>query len=182
MEIWFWLAPAMGNVMATVVEKRGFGLQFDIFESNIINLSIVIGILIWFGRDFLGKILGDRQSQLEVAIRDAETQKREASSALAAEQQKLAQAQTEAKQILATAERNGEAAKVAILAQADKDVERLKAAAAQDLTSQQERMMMELRQRIAALALERAEAQLSNRLTDETQQRLIDQSIAQLGG
>jgi len=31
-------------------EKGGFGINFDIFEANLINLAILIGVLIYFGR------------------------------------------------------------------------------------------------------------------------------------
>lgn len=68
------------------------------------------------------------------------------------------------------------------MAQAAQDIERMRATAAQDITAQQERIIRELRQRIAALALERAEGQLKSGLNDSTQQQLIDRSIAMLGG
>lgn len=181
MGIYLWLASSANAVIAEV-EEGGFGLNFDILETNLINLAIVIGILFYFGRKFLGGILSERRARLEEAIRDAEQRKQEAAAALAEQQQKLAQAQAEAKRILEAARENAEKAKADILAQAERDVERMRASAAQDLSSQQERIMAELRQRIAALAMERAEAQLSDRLTDETQQQLLNRSIAQLGG
>lgn len=31
-------------------KHEGFGLNTDIFETNIINLSVVIGVLIYYGR------------------------------------------------------------------------------------------------------------------------------------
>mgnify|MGYP001817624070 CR=1 FL=1 len=168
-------------VLAEAAEESGFGFEFDVLEANIINLVIVIFVLVYFGRAFLGKILGERRVRLETAITDAEQRKQKAAAALAEQQQKLAQAQVEAKKILATAETNAAAAKVEILAQADRDIERLQASAAQDLSSQQDRIMLELKQRIAALALEKAEAELPERLDDDTQQRLIDRSISSLG-
>jgi F-type H+-transporting ATPase subunit b len=42
--------------------------------------------------------------------------------------------------------------------------------------------MRELQQRIAAMAIERSEAELPNRLNDEVQRRLVDASIAMIGG
>jgi F-type H+-transporting ATPase subunit b len=58
----------------------------------------------------------------------------------------------------------------------------MKTAAAQDLTSQQERIISELRQRIATLALQQVETQLKSGLSEATQQQLIDRSIAMIGG
>lgn len=176
------LFSGLAPVLAEAAEEGGFRFEFDVLEANIINLVIVIVVLVYFGRAFLGKILGERRSRLETAITDAEQRKQKASAALAEQQQKLAQAQAEAKQILANAEKSAEAARAQILAQADRDIDRLQASAAQDLSSQQDRIMLELKQRIAALAIEKAEAQLSDRLDDDTQQRLIDRSISSLGG
>jgi F-type H+-transporting ATPase subunit b len=163
-------------------EGHGFGLNFDIFETNLINLSIVIGVLVYFGRGFLGKALSERRSQIESAIQEAEQRKKEAAAALADQQQKLAQAQAEATRIKASAEENAKTAREEILTQAALEVERMKAAAAQDLESQQERVIRELRQQVAAMAIQRVEAQLKSGLDDNAQQQLIDRSIAMLGG
>lgn len=168
-------------LMAEVTES-GIHLNFDILETNIINLAIVIGVLVYFGRGVLGKTLTERKSQIETAIQEAEIRKKEAAAALADEQQKLAQAQTEAARILAEAQERAKVVHESILAEAQVDMQRLKAAEAQDLTRQQERVMAELRQRIAALALERVESHLQSGIGESTQQQLIDRSIATIGG
>lgn len=174
----------MGTFIILTAEaaESGIHLNFDILETNIINLAIVIGVLVYFGRGVLGKTLADRKAQIETAIREAETRKKEAAAALADEQQKLAQAQTEASRILTEAQERAKAVHEAILAEAQADMERLKAAEAQDLTRQQERVVAELRQRIAALALQRVESQLQSGIGESTQQQLIDRSIATIGG
>jgi F-type H+-transporting ATPase subunit b len=163
-------------------EGHGFGLNFDILETNLINLSIVIGVLIYFGRGFLGNALTERRSQIESAIQEAEQRKKEAAAALADQQQKLAQAQAEASRIRAAAEESAKAAKQEILDQATQEIERMRASAAQDLESQQERIVRELRQQVAAMAMEQVEARLKSGLNDHAQQQLIDRSIAMLGG
>lgn len=165
-----------------VAENSGIGLNLDILETNVINLAIILGVLVYFGRGFLGKTLTDRRARIEEAIQDAEERKRQASAALADEQQKLAQAQTEAARILAEANERAKVAGEAVLAKAQEDVQRMKSAAVQDVNSQQERIIAELRQRIAEQALQRVEAQLRSGLGEETQQQLINRSIAMIGG
>jgi F-type H+-transporting ATPase subunit b len=167
---------------AETAERGGFGLSFNLLESNIINLVIIIGVLIYFGRGFLGKTLSERRSKIEEAIKDAEQRKQRAAAALADQQQKLAQAQTEAARIRNEAEGRAEAVRGEVLAQAQVDIERMKASAAQDLNTQQEKIISEVRQRIAALAIQQAESQLRSGLNPETQQQLIDRSIATMGG
>ncbi|NJO39587.1 MAG: F0F1 ATP synthase subunit B [Cyanobacteria bacterium CRU_2_1] len=160
----------------------GFGLNLDILETNLINLLIIYGVLFYFGRGFLGKILSERKARIEEAIKDAEQRKQEAAAALADEQQRLAQAQTEAARIRAEAEERAKATRDAVLVQAQEDMARMRTAAAQDLSSQQERITNELRQQIAALALQQVESHLRSNLSEEAQYQLLDRSIAMIGG
>ncbi len=162
--------------------EGGFGFHFDLLESNIINLALLIFILFYFGRKVVGNLLSERRAGIETAIRDVEQRMNNAKAALAEEQQKLAQAQVQAKQIQADAQKNAKAAGAAILAKAAQDVERLKAEAARDLNTEQERAIAELRRKAAALALQQAESQLSAHLDDAAQQQLVNRSIALLGG
>lgn len=171
----------MTSVWLIATEEGGFGLNFDILETNLVNLAIVIGVLIYFGRKFLGNTLASRRAQIEESINDAERRKREAVAALAEQQQNLAQAQLKAKEIIETAQQNATTVREKVLAQAQADVERMRAAAAQDMTSQQERVMRELRQRVAELSIARVESELPAQLNADVQSRLIDKSIALLG-
>jgi F-type H+-transporting ATPase subunit b len=174
-------ATILGAEMAEA-EAGGFGLNLDIFETNVVNLAIVIGVLVYFLRGFLSKALTDRSSAIEVALTEAERRRQETANALAAEREKLKQAQAEAAQIQAQAEADAQTAKAAILAKAADDVTKMKQAAAADLGAEEMRIMGQLRQRIAQLAMQQAEQQLSGRLDDVAQQRLVDRSITLLGG
>jgi len=173
----FWLLAH-----AEAASESGFGLNLDILETNVINLVIVIGVLVYFGRGVLGKILAERRESIASAIADAEKRQKDAAAALAEQQQKLAQAQAQADQIRAEAQTKAQAAKEAILAQAKKDVERLQAEAVQDLSAAQERAMADLRQRVTVMALQNVENQLKTQLDEAKQQKLVDRSIALLGG
>jgi F-type H+-transporting ATPase subunit b len=176
----FWLATAA--VELTEEAKGGFGFQFDLLESNIINLAIVIGVVVYFGKGFLSKTLGDRRAAIATAIQEAEKRKKEAAEALALEQQKLAQAQQEAQRIRAAAETSAAAAKEEILAKAAQEIERIRATAAQDGSASQDRVMRELQQQTVAKALQQVEQELQGRLGNaDAQRQLVDRSIALLG-
>ncbi|MGB3613257.1 MAG: F0F1 ATP synthase subunit B [Elainellaceae cyanobacterium] len=175
-------AGAVGAETAEAAEAHGFALNFNLLDTNLINLVIIIGVLVYFGRGFLGSTLAERRSRIESEIRDAEQRKQDAAANLAGEQQKLAQAQTEAAQLLKDAEGRAKIAHQAVLDQAEKDVERLRTAAAQDTTSQRDRIVAELRQRVAEMAMQQAEERLRSDLDDSTKQRLVDKSITMLGG
>lgn len=160
----------------------GFGLNLDILGSNIINLTLLVGILFYYGKPIVSDILSERRSKIAAQIQEIEQKQQQAAATLAEEQEKLKQAQTTAAKIRSEAETNAQKARANILAQGEKEVERLKAMAGQDLSSEEQRAIAELRKRVAALAIERVESQLSNVLDDSAQVKLIDSSIAQLGG
>lgn len=162
-------------------ESKGFGLNFDILETNLINLAIIIGVLVYFGKGFLGDKLSARRLEIETAIKEAEARQKKATSDLAEQQQKLQMAKKEAERIKAEAKTNAEAARAAVMAQSAKDIERMKAAASQDLSSQQDKVMQELRQRVATMAMEKVRSRIPEILNDGVQSQLVDQSISQLG-
>ncbi len=174
-----WLVAEVG---AEASEEGGFGLNFDILETNLVNLTIVIGIVFYFGRGLLGKVLGDRRSAIETAITEAEQRKQRAAAALAEEQQKLAQAQQEAARIRAAAAEQAEKAKTVILEQAERDIQRLRESVSQDVDAERAKAIAELQQRVTALALRKAESELPSHLNDDVQQSIVDRSIATLGG
>lgn len=174
-----WLIAEAG---AEASEPGGFGLNADILETNLVNLAIVIGLLVYFGRGFLGKILGDRRSAIETAIKEAEERRQQAASALAEEQQKLAQAQQEATRVRAEAEERATATRATILEQSERDIERLRESVSQDVDAERARAIAELRQRVTALALQKAEADLPAHLNDDVQRGIIDRSISLIGG
>lgn len=173
----------MGTVFYLATEtEHGFGLNFDLLEANIINLALLVGILVYYGGQAVGKILTERRAKIEAEIQEAEGRASKASAELAGAQQKLAQAKEEAKQILATAKQTAQRAKEEVLAKGNLEVERMKATAAADVSSEQDRAIAQLRQRTVALAIERVEGQLKDRLDDSKQERLIDRCIGQLRG
>jgi len=50
-----------------IASEGGFGINLNLFETNLINLVIVIGVLYWFLKGFLGGML---QSRRETILRD----------------------------------------------------------------------------------------------------------------
>ncbi|MEM6518673.1 MAG: F0F1 ATP synthase subunit B [Cyanobacteria bacterium P01_C01_bin.70] len=172
----------MVSLWLLATEEGGFGLEFNLLESNLINLVIIWGVLFYFGSKFLGGNLSARRNNIKEAIQDAERRQREAQQSLEEQKKNLTQAQAKAKEIVELAKQNATKVSEDILAQAQADIERMRAAADQDVSFQQEKVMRELRQRISELALARAETELPSRLNPEIQTALVDKSIALLEG
>ncbi|MGK7916400.1 MAG: F0F1 ATP synthase subunit B [Prochloraceae cyanobacterium] len=162
--------------------EGGFGLNLDVLGTNLINLTILVGILVYYGKGLISNLMSERNAKIAEQIQEAEKKQQTAAAALQEQKQQLAEAEKTAAKIRQDAEANAEKTKQAILAQGEKEVERLKATAVADLNSEQTKVIAELRQRVAALAIEQVETQLPQMLNDEAQNQLIDSSIARLGG
>lgn len=173
----------MASLKATPVFAHGggFGINLNLLETNLINLVIVIGVLIWFLRGFLGGILSRRSEAIVAELEGAETRLAQASSALTQAQADLAAAQQRAEQIRA----DGKARAAAIRADSEQrtieEMARVKQEAVADLNAEAARVSELLRREAARQAIEKALAALPGKLDDASQARLVDQSIANLG-
>lgn len=159
-----------------------FGLNFDILGSNVINIVLIVVLLIYLGRGLISNILTERKAAILAAIGDAESRQQQALEQLAEQQEKLAQAQQEAERIKQRAEENAKTLREQIALKAEDDIVKLQAAAEREMASERERVATLLRRQIARQALERVEAELPSRLSDDAQSRLIENSIQLLGG
>ena len=169
--------------LATEEAVGGFGFNFDdILGSNVINLAIVITFLLVYGSKFLTNILDERKAKIAQEIQEAEAQAEEAAKALEEAKKNLDQAQAKAEKIKVDAEATAKSLKAEILAQGEKEIERMKATAVQELDSERAKVVTELKRQIAILALEKAEEDLKGRLDDQLQGQLISRAVDQLGG
>ena len=161
--------------------ESGFGFNFDIIETNLINLGIIFVLLIVYGGKVVGNILSERRAKIEAEIKSADARAKESKDALAVAQKNLQQAQDNAVTIRSEAEANAEKAKEAVLAKGQKEVERLKASADADLNSDRATAIAQLRSRAVEMALERVESRMGEVLNDDKQRQFIDSSIANIG-
>ena len=169
-------------ILATEAHESGFGLNFNILEANLVNLSILVGVLFFFGKKLIANILQERRSRIEEEITQAETRQANAAKALATQQEKLAQAKAEAERIRKEASARAEVVKKELILKGEEEVARMKESAVKDLNSEEQKVISQLRQRVVALAIAKVESELSSKLNNEAQQKLIDRAIANLGG
>jgi F-type H+-transporting ATPase subunit b len=172
----------MGNFLfLATAGNGGVGLNLDLIETNLFNLTLVVGFVIVFGRKVLTEILTERRALIETAIKDIEDRQKQAISALEVAKQNLAQAKAEAEIIRKTAVISAASAKAEIEAKTAADIARMQQLAAANTSTEQDKAIAELRARITALAIAQAEAQFKNLLTESAQSTLIDRSIAMVG-
>ncbi len=159
----------------------GFGFNLNPLETNLINLVIVIGVLIWFLRGFLGGMLDRRRQAILADLSDAEERLRTATAAVAQAQQDLAAAQQKSQQIRSDGAARAQALREDSERRTIEEMARLKQDATADLNAEAVRVTDLLRREAARQAIENALASLPGKLDGAAQERLIDQSINTLG-
>lgn len=159
----------------------GFGLNFNPFETNIINLAIVIAGLVWFLKGFLGGILDRRRNAILSDLKDAEDRLAAATTSLASAQKDLAEAQVRAETIRSEGQARAEAIRLESEKRTVEEMARMKQDSAADLDAEAARVSGQLRREAARLAIEKALAALPGKLDSNAQAKLIDQSIQSLG-
>ena len=73
--------------------SAGFGLNLNLFETNVLNWAVVVFGLYKFLPGFLGKMLEKRREGILLELKDAENRLKTASDALAKAQADLSLAQ-----------------------------------------------------------------------------------------
>ena len=155
-------------------------LNFNPLETNLVNLVIVISLLVWFLRGFLGGILERRRSAILQDLQDAESRLKTATENLSQAQSELAAAQQKAEKIRA----DGQARAAGIRAEGEKRtisaMAAVKAGADADAEADAARIKDSLRREAALAAIDNVLAQLPGRLNASAQAKLIDSTIKNL--
>lgn len=173
--------PLVSATAPLLASHSGFGLNFNPFETNIINLVIVIAGLVWFLKGFLGGILERRRSAILTDLNDAEERLAAATTRLAAAQKDLAEAQVRADSIRSEGQARAEAIRLESEKRTVEEMARIRLDSASDLDAEAARVSGQLRREAARLAIEKALAALPGKLDANAQAKLIDQSIQSLG-
>ena len=155
-------------------------LNFNPLETNLVNLAIVIGVLVWFLRGFLGGILERRRQAILQELQEAESrlakaaeQLSKAQSDLAAAQQKADQIRVDGKARASTIRSSGEQRTIAAMAA-------VKQGAVADADAEAARIKDTLRREAALAAIDKVLSDLPARLDANAQAKLIDSTIQNL--
>lgn len=143
---------------------QGFGLNTNILETNIINLSVVIAIVITFVGDALRSLLENRKQTVLNNLREADQRALEAKNKLDQAQSKLDLAQKKAIEIREQGVSTAEQEKIQFIRQFEKDFEFLKKLKEQAIKLQQQKVVFQISQQIIFLALQKVKSKLSRRL------------------
>ena len=164
-----------------LLASEGFGLNFNVFETNILNLALVVFGLYKFLPNFLGGILERRRSSILTDLKDAEDRLNDATTALATAKEELASAEQKADQIRKECKSRAEAIRLESEKRTVEEMARIKKGAASDLDAEASRASTQLRREAARMAIEKALAILPRKLNEDSQEKFLNQSIKNIG-
>jgi len=164
-----------------IFASQGFGLNLNIFETNIINLAVVVFGLYKFLPGFLGKILERRRTTILSDLKEAEERLSRAQDSLAKAKDELASAKQKADKIKNDCKVRAEAIRLESEKRTVEEMARIKQGAASDLNAEAARVTSQLRKEAAELAIEKALSILPKKLDSITQDNFLKQSIKNIG-
>lgn len=159
---------------------NGFGLNTNILETNLVNLAVVIGVLVYFGKGVLLETLGDRRNTIVKQIEDAKTLVEEVKANLAKAEKELEAAREKVVQIHSDADLTI-ALKTSELQESMRDRQkRVQDASLSVITFENNKVLTAMRQRLFRIAMTQVKESLSKRITAELHTQIIDHQLGVL--
>nr|QFQ51720.1 ATP synthase CF0 subunit I [Spiranthes sinensis] len=161
--------PVVGN----------FEFNTDILATNPINLSIVLGVLIFFGKGVCASCV--RKQRILSTIQNSEELRRGAIEKLERTRAQLRKAEVEADEYRTNGYSEIEREKVNLINATCDSLERLENFKNETLFFEQQKIRNQVRQQVLQQALQRALGTLNNSLNSELHFRTISANIGILG-
>ncbi len=147
---------------------------------KVINFIVLAGGLVYFLKKPISSALNNRIKSIRDQIEDLEAKKKEAEAELATYGKKLATLEAEAKRIVADYIKQGEEAKVRILAAAEASAAKLEEQAKKNIAHEFQAAKTQLKEDVLEKAMAKAEALIQGKITGEDQARLVDDYLSKV--
>nr|YP_010166881.1 ATP synthase CF0 B subunit subunit I [Tulbaghia violacea]QRW36115.1 ATP synthase CF0 B subunit subunit I [Tulbaghia violacea] len=158
-----------------------FGFNTDILATNPINLSVVLGVLIFFGKGVLNDLLDNRKQRILSTIQNSEELRRGAIEQLERARARLRKVEMEADEYRMNGYSEIEREKVNLINATSDSLEQLENYKNETLHFEQQRAINQVRQQVFQQALQGALGTLNSCLNSELHFRTISANIGILG-
>jgi F-type H+-transporting ATPase subunit b len=161
--------------------NEGFGFNGNILETNIINLSVVIGVVVSLGGDALRSLLQTRKETILKNFEEAKVRSEEAREKLALASKEVENAKIKAQEITQQTASILEKERAMYSQQFESETKRLTSLKEETLTFQEQRAKYQISNQIIALAVEKVEQTIKSRLTPRLHDSVNNFNILLLG-
>nr|YP_010589436.1 ATPase I subunit [Blennodia canescens]YP_010590314.1 ATPase I subunit [Blennodia pterosperma]WAB48263.1 ATPase I subunit [Blennodia canescens]WAB49405.1 ATPase I subunit [Blennodia pterosperma] len=158
-----------------------FGFNTDILATNPINLSVVFGVLLFFGKGVLNDLLDNRKQRILNTIRNSEELREGAIQQLENARARLRKVETEADQFRVNGYSEIEREKLNLINSTYKTLKQLENYKNETILFEQQRTINQVRERVFQQALQGAIGTLNSCLSNELHLRTINANIGMFG-
>nr|QGA84687.1 ATP synthase CF0 subunit I [Vachellia tortilis] len=158
-----------------------FGFNTDILATNPINLSVVLGVLIFFGKGVLSDLLDNRKQRIFKTIRNSEELREGAIEQLEKARDRLRKVEMEADRFRVNGYSEIEREKLNLINSIYTTLEQLENYKNETIRFEQQRVINQVRQRVFQQALQGALGTLNSCLNNELHLRTISANIGMFG-
>jgi F-type H+-transporting ATPase subunit b len=154
-------------IFTLVSEREGFGINTNILETNVLNLVVVIGILVYFGKDILQDSLKARKENILKSVQDSVEKKMQAAENLSSAKLQLENAKLKANDIrsqgIILAQQNSEK----LLQGMAENIKRLEETKNFTIRFEEEKAITEVCKKVSSSVLKQALVLLKDRLNSK---------------
>nr|YP_010745355.1 ATP synthase CF0 B subunit [Eutrema deltoideum]WET59192.1 ATP synthase CF0 B subunit [Eutrema deltoideum] len=158
-----------------------FGFNTDILATNPINLSVVFGVLIFFGKGVLNDLLDNRKQRILNTIRNSEELREGAIQQLENARARLRKVETEADQFRVNGYSEIEREKLNLIDSTYRTLKQFENYKNETILFEQQRTINQVRERVFQQALQGAIGTLNSCLSNELHLRTINANIGMFG-
>ena len=145
--------------------NEGFGFNGNILETNIINLSVVLGVVISLGGDALRSLLDTRRETILKNFEEAKIRSAEAREKLEQAMEEVSAAKLKAEEITKQTVTVLEKERSMYSQQLESETNRLEVMKQETLIFQEQKAKYEISSQIVTLAVQKVEEKIKSRLT-----------------
>jgi F-type H+-transporting ATPase subunit b len=160
--------------------RQGFGLNTNLFETNILNLTVVIGVVIKVVGDSLRSLLDQRRQTILSTLKEADLKAKEAKQRLETAQRTLEEARSRVQEIRIQTIQTIEREKSIAQKQLESDLNRLRERKDQAVQIERQRAAQFISNQISTLALNSAEDILLNALGSQDTSNLKQKELNEM--
>ena len=143
-----------------VIIRQGFGIKTNLFETNILNLRVVLGIVVTFVGDALRTLLDQRRKIVLLTLEEVDKKAREVQQQLEDAREAVETARSRAQEIRNQAIQTVEQENVKIQKILIDDLSRIEEIGKQSIKLERQRIIQSVAQQVAQMTLKIAERRL----------------------
>lgn len=136
-----------------VLTRQGFGFKTDLFETNVLNLAVVVGVVVTFVGDALRVLLDQRREIILLTLKEVDQKARRVQEQLTNARESVEASRLRAQEIRSQTIKTIEQEELTMQQQLKDDLSRLQESGRQRIQLERQRIIQSIAQQVANMTL-----------------------------